>query len=140
MRHRVAVVLALVALVACEKVFPSSVGGHRFVDEMKLEMVYRSPTQAKPSEPVGFWNFKDRTSKPVSKESEETFGWKAGVNVAGLAERNGRLTGKSMSEFPIIYVDRKPAADESDVLHSIEIHMRADKGTNLSVSFQEKEK
>src|SRR5262245_49178489 len=140
MRHRVAPVLALLALVACEKAPPSSVGVHRLVDEMKPEMVHGSPTQAKPSEPAGFWNFKDRTSRPAPKESEETLGWKAGVNVAGLAERNGRLTGKSTSEFPIIYVDRKPAADESDVPHSIEIHMRADKGTNLSVSFQEKEK
>jgi arylsulfatase A-like enzyme len=136
----VAAILALLPLVACGKAPLSSVGVHRLVDEMKPEMVHGSPTASKPAESAGFWNFKERTSKPTPKESQETLGWKAGVNVAGLAERNGRLSGRSTSGFPIIYVDRKPAADDSDVPHSIEIHMRADKGANLSVRWQEGEK
>jgi arylsulfatase A-like enzyme len=140
MRHRMAAVLALLALAACGKAPPSNGGAHRLVDEMKPEMVHGSPTEAKPAEPAGFWNFKERTSRPTPKEPQETLGWKAGVNVTGLTERNGRLTGRSTSAFPIIYVDRKPAKDESDVPHSIEIHMRADKGANLSVSTQENEK
>jgi arylsulfatase A-like enzyme len=138
--HRVAAVLALLPLVACGKAPQSSLGVHRLVDEMKPEMVSASPAAPKPAEPAGFWDFKERTSQPTAKESQETLGWKAGVNVTGLAEHNGRLTGRTTSGFPIIYVDRKPAADESDLPHSIEIHMRADKGANLSVSTQENEK
>jgi hypothetical protein len=140
MRHCVATVLSFLTLVACGKAPPSNVGAHRLVDQMKPEMVHGSLAQAKAAEPAGFWNFKERTSRPTPKESQETLGWKAGVNVAGLAERNGRLTGRSTSGFPIIYVDRKPSADESDVAYSLEIHMRVDKGTNVSVSAEEDEK
>ena len=140
MRNVLAAVLALLALVACGKAPPSSIGVYRLVDEMKPEMVKASPAASKAAEPAGLWNFKERISRPTAKENQETLGWKAGVNVTGLAERNGRLIGRSTSGFPIIYVDRKPAADESDVPHSIEIHMRADKGANLSVSTEENEK
>ncbi len=140
MGHRVVAVLAMLLLVACGKAPPSNVGVHRLVDEIKPEMVSGSPAVSKPAEPAGFWNFKEKTSSPIAKDNQATLGWKAGLNVTGLVESNGRLTGHSTSDFPIIYVDRKPAADESDLPHSIEIHMRANKGTNLSVSFQESEK
>jgi hypothetical protein len=124
-------------MVSCGRAPAGSTGVHRLVDDLKPEMVQGRPADTKPPEPAGYWNFKEGTASPVPKEAPETLGWKTGVDVAGLTVKDGHLTGRSTSGFPILYVNRMPAADEADVPHSIEIHMRADKGANLSISSQE---
>jgi arylsulfatase A-like enzyme len=112
----------------------SGVVTYRLVDELKPEMVQGSAADRKTPESSGVWDFKEGTSRPAAEKSPETLGWLPGINVGSLAVRDGRLTGRSTGDFPIIYVDRKPAPDDSDTVHAIEIHMRADKGANLAVN------
>ncbi|MGH9334086.1 MAG: sulfatase, partial [Vicinamibacteria bacterium] len=60
--------------------------------------------------------------------------WKAGPGVAGLEVREGRLTGKTTTAFPIVHVERTSGLDEPDVLHSVEVRARVSKGGNLEVA------
>ncbi len=63
--------------------------------------------------------------------------WKAGVGVDGLEVSEGRLTGRTTTDFPIIHVERGASApdnvDGADVLHAIELRLRVSAGENLQV-------
>ena len=50
--------------------------------------------------------------------------WDAGPGVTGLAARDGRLTGRTSSTFPLLHVQRTTGLDNHDVVHAIEIRMR----------------
>jgi arylsulfatase A-like enzyme len=54
--------------------------------------------------------------------------------VTGLAVRDGRLTGRSTGEFPIVSVARTRHMDNADQLYGFEIRARVSAGANLSVS------
>ena len=102
----------------------------RLVDTFRSEMVKGTPDSIREIEPLALWDF-SKPGQAKTKEAPETLGWKAGPAVSGLALRNGRLTGRSTADFPIVYVSQE--LENGDLIHSIEIRMRASKGANLSV-------
>jgi arylsulfatase A-like enzyme len=108
----------------------------RLVDTFRPEMVKGTPDSVGEISPLASWDF----SAPLlvkTREAPETLGWKPGRAVSGLALRNGRLTARSTTDFPIVYVT--PKIENDDLVHSVEIRMRSSNGANLSVSRESKE-
>jgi arylsulfatase A-like enzyme len=48
--------------------------------------------------------------------------------VSGLTLRDGRLVGKSTSDFPLLHFERTSGLDNLDLLHAIEVRMRVSAG------------
>jgi len=65
-----------------------------------------------------------------------TRGWEAGPGVAALAVRDGRLVGRSTSDFPLLHLERTSGLDDRDILHAIEVRARASAGGRLGVGFR----
>ena len=107
----------------------------RLVDHFNQKMVKNVPTQVTRPEPAGLWEFGETPERPP-EESSATLGWKAGAGVSSLRTEDGRLQGRTTTSFPIVYVERKEGLDTSDLLHAVEIRMRASKGANLSAESQ----
>ena len=106
----------------------------RLVDEFRPEMVSGAPTGVIASEGVA-WNFGESRGTESSRESAPAnLGWKAGHGVTGLRIRDGRLSGRTTNESPIIFVQQPEPGDGRDLLHYIEVRLRADKGLNLGVA------
>ena len=117
--------LGLIALGACGD--GSSNGVIRLVDRFEDDTVRNAPTKIAPPESIGSWNF----SEPGDSPSTAKLGWKAGVGVSALRVEDGRLRGRSTTNFPIIWVDNKDGVDSPDLLHAVEVRLRVDKGVNL---------
>ena len=107
----------------------------RLVDNFDKEMVKNVPTQVMRPEPAGLWGFGE-TPDEAPEEAPTTLGWKVGTAVSSLSVAEGRLQGRATTDFPIIYVERDEGLDTSDLLHAVEIRMRADKGANVSMQTQ----
>ena len=90
----------------------------RLVDEFDPDSVQGAPTSKAP-EPQALWNF----SEP-GEEGSPLLGWKAGVGVSGLKVVDGKLTGRTTSETPIIYAMSPDTVDGSDLFHSLEVKAR----------------
>ena len=87
--------------------------------------------QALPQLPVPArteWRFADVDGPPLA-------GWQAATGVTDLAQRDGRLYGKTVSDKPLITVERTSGLDEDDMLHAVEVRLRASAGANLLVHF-----
>ncbi len=76
---------------------------------------------------------------PELETLAETRGWEAGPGVAELAVRDGRLVGRTTSDFPILRVERTSGLDSEDHLHAIEIRLRVSAGSNLEVATRSEE-
>ena len=50
--------------------------------------------------------------------------WEAGPGVVGLTVRDGRLTGRTSSAFPVLRFQRTTGLNNADVVHAVEIRMR----------------
>jgi arylsulfatase A-like enzyme len=61
--------------------------------------------------------------------------WRAGFGVADLSVRNGRLTGRATAAVPILAVELPPVAD-SEVVHEIQVRMRASEGTQVAATLR----
>ena len=107
----------------------------RLVDHFNQKMVKNVPTRVTRPEPAGLWEFGETPERPP-EESPATLGWKAGAGVSSLRIEDGRLQGRTTTNFPIVYVERKEGLDTPDLLHAVEIRMRASKGANLSAESQ----
>ncbi|HEV7502365.1 MAG TPA: hypothetical protein VGQ33_20255, partial [Vicinamibacteria bacterium] len=57
--------------------------------------------------------------------------WDAPAGVAGLAIREGHLTGRTTSDFPILHVERSDIANDRDLLHEVQVRARVSKGGTL---------
>ena len=90
----------------------------RLVDEFDPDSVQGAPTSQAP-EPQALWNF----SEP-GEEGSPLLGWKAGVGVSGLQVVDGKLTGRTTSETPIIYAMSPETLDGADLFHSLEVKAR----------------
>lgn len=95
----------------------------RLVDVFNAESVEGAPNSAEP-EPQALWNFSEPSDDP-------THGWKAGPGVADLRVIDGKLTGRSTTDFPIIYVARPESVDTADAFHSIEISATTSGGAEI---------
>jgi arylsulfatase A-like enzyme len=66
--------------------------------------------------------------------------WASGPGVAALSVREGRLVGRSSSDFPMIHLEGKPSADATDILHEIVVNMKGSKAGRLWVTLLDGEK
>ena len=124
--------MATAAVPACNRQPADSGAVIRLVDAFKPEAV----TGGKPSTrelPKTEWRFDGAAPTPAPAEFAATRGFEANSNVQGFAIRDGKLTGRSTSEMPLIRVSRTRDLDSRDQFHSIEIRMRASAGANLTV-------
>ncbi len=105
-------------------------GGERtihLVDRFDSKMIEGSPQSAE-AKPAALWDFSTATGG-----DNATLGWKAGPGVTGLKVVDGRLTGRSTTDFPVIYAER-PAVDENDTVYSLDVRLRANDGANMSAN------
>jgi arylsulfatase A-like enzyme len=105
----------------------------RFVDLYKPAMLRGSTAQATKPARRTEWRFDGNPPTPAPKEFAETRGWQAGLGVSGLTIRDGRLTGRSTSEFPVLQIERTQDLDNRDQFHAIEVRMKVSAGRNVSV-------
>jgi arylsulfatase A-like enzyme len=101
----------------------------RLVDRFDSKMIEGSPRGAE-AKPAARWDFSTAAN---AGSADATLGWKAGPGVSGLRIVDGRLTGRSTTEFPVIYAER-PAMDANDVLHSLDVRIRVSTGANMSAN------
>ena len=96
----------------------------RLVDLYKPEVV--EGRQAAREPPPRFeWTFADG----------DLHGWQAGIGVSGLAVRDGRLVGHATSNEPLITVEI-PNLPASDVVHEVQVQMRATGGTRVDATLR----
>ncbi|PYQ38054.1 MAG: hypothetical protein DMF77_25095, partial [Acidobacteria bacterium] len=76
---------------------------------------------------------------PSSGPSGTPPAWTAGPGVQGLTVRDGHLVGRATSDLPVIDLERPPSEDR-DVVHEVQVRMRASAGANLSVALRPTEK
>jgi len=104
----------------------------RLLDEFASATVEGQSTDSVPSPPPTEWRFD-------GSASDANLQWKAGPGVAGLSVRDGFLKARSTTEIPILHVERTSGLENRDVLHSVEVRMRASEGANLAVMFSNSE-
>jgi arylsulfatase A-like enzyme len=89
------------------------------------------------------WRFAAATSDAPARtptiSGAKPPGWTAGPGVQGLAVRDGRLVGRTSTDVALIDLERPPS-DDRDVVHEVQIRMRASAGANLSVMLRPTEK
>ena len=106
----------------------------RLVDQFRPELVSGAPTRVNAPEGVA-WNFGEPSQKGNAQSSAAAnLGWKAGHGISGLRVRDGRLVGRTTNSAPILYVEQENPGDGRDLLHSVELRLRVDKGTNLGLA------
>jgi arylsulfatase A-like enzyme len=116
----------------------------RLIDAFDAKLVEGSPAQAggqtvRRTE----WRFDGPAPSPPPRPAAgpspspapfpATRGWEAGPGVAGLAIRDGKLLGRTTSEFPILHVERTTGLENADQVQAVEVRLRVSKGSNLSV-------
>ena len=107
----------------------------RLVDRFQPEMVVDTPTKVKTASLPIAWSFAEPSSPQPPKKATANLGWKPGVGVSGIRIREGRLQGRSTTDFPIIYTLRSERLDDRDLLAEVEVRMRVNKGANLGLQF-----
>jgi hypothetical protein len=94
----------------------------RLVDVYKPEVLHGTAAAARVA-PKNEWRFDGPVPVPEPKEFAATRGWE-GHSVAGLTIRDGKLTGKTVSDFLILRIERTKNVDNVDQFHSVEIRMK----------------
>lgn len=103
----------------------------RLVDLFQSDRVSDSPVEME-ERPRTEWRFDGST--PELETFAATGGFEAGPGVSDLAVRVGRLVGQTTTAMPLLRVERTEGFEEEDVLHAIEIRLRASAGSNLQVA------
>jgi len=116
--HTVALLAAL-SLAACSGGPPQGATGIRLVDQFNAKSVSGSP-QNLAAEPAVSWNF----SQPGGN-TDPLHGWKAGPGVTDLKVVDGKLTGRTTTDFPLIYGPITQTVDAADDFHSLDIRIRS---------------
>lgn len=122
-----AAALAVLFLTACHRA--PQPGLIRLVDRFDGAQVESRP-QGEELAPGAFWDF--AAAPPAGQDPLR--GWKAGPGVERLRVENGRLTGRSTSNFPVLYVERPKSVDPNDEFDSLEVRIRVSAGANLSAT------
>ena len=85
--------------------------------------------------PQSLWKFDGSAPIPADVTPAITLGWRGEQGVEGLVIQDGRLTGRTTSDHPILSVERTDGYNDPDMLHSLEIRLRVSAGSNLHVNF-----
>ena len=80
------------------------------------------------------WRFDGTPPASPAKTFAATWGWEGGTGISGLAVREGKLTGRTTSDFPILRIERTAELDSRDQFHAIELRMRASGGSTISIA------
>jgi arylsulfatase A-like enzyme len=80
------------------------------------------------------WRFASTPPRPGGPSP-----WTPGPGVQGLTVRDERLVGRATTDLPIIDFQRPPSEDR-DVVHEVQVRMRASAGANVSVALRPTEK
>ncbi len=116
-RNSLVAVAACAIAVACSSSGPrpvSSPAAIRLVDEFKPASISGGSSAPRREIPRTEWRF-DQAIKDK---------WEAGPGVTGLAVRDGKLSGRASTTFPVLHVQRTTGLDSQDIVHAIEIRMR----------------
>lgn len=134
MKLRLALLVLVAAMPACGRSSAPAQAAIRLVDLFKPGVLHgevqASQRPVKPTE----WRFDGPEPAPPPKELAATRGWQAGANIGGLAIRDGRLTGRTSSEFPLLKIERTTELDNRDQFHAVEIKMKASAGGTVSLA------
>lgn len=127
------VILPVLALTAgCPFGSPpeSGPGTIRLVGRFAPSGVEGTPPAAAPIAPTQ-WRF-DGVAGAGGAGGPST-SWQAGPHVERAAVRDGLLTGRATGDFPILALQRPPAADLPDQVQAIEIRVRVSAGASLGL-------
>jgi arylsulfatase A-like enzyme len=124
-------VAILIVSVACGRAAPSGPVTIRLVDLFKPEVLQGTEQTASTSRPTE-WRFDGEPTQAHGKFGA-TRGAEASPSVQGLSVKDGRLVGRSTSDFPIVRVERTADLDNADQVHAIEIRLTVSAGANISV-------
>ncbi len=138
-----AVILAGACVAGCSRSDSTAeTSAIRLVDLFEPRFVSGSPAKPARTIPRTEWRFDAAASAPASSSagSPGVRPWKQGPGVAGLTIGDGRLTGRTTDDFPILHIERTSGLDNHDLLHAVEIRMRVSAGRELSVAIDGGEK
>jgi len=110
----------------------SDVTSLRLADIYDEGVVEGEPSKPRSELPRTEWTFDSSTEKSLTDD------W-ASYQVNRLRVSHGKLTGRASTDFPILHAVRKSDVDDRDVLHSIEVKLKASGGSNLSLNFSDSE-
>jgi len=113
----------------------SSDGGRsiRLVDDFTPEAVSGAAAGPARQIPKTEWRFDGPPPAPAPSAFPATRGWEGGPGVTGLTIRDGRLAGRTTSDFPVLHLERTTGVDNPDLVHAVEIRMRVSGGGNVAV-------
>jgi arylsulfatase A-like enzyme len=106
----------------------------RLTDHFHRATVEGTPVDVAEPEPLDWWQFGQEPPPEIPADARSTWGWKALDGVNGFNLRDGRLSGRSVGDLPVLAAPRFRNPDDDDPIHSIEVRMRATAGGNLLVS------
>jgi arylsulfatase A-like enzyme len=133
--RRLEAILLLSFAAGCTARPPQGPATVRLADVYEPAAVEGRPASLAPR-PRTEWRF----DGPGSGKLAATRGWEAGPGVAGLAVRDGRLVGRSNSDFPMLHLVRTSGLEDRDILHAFEVRARASVAGRLSVTGRAAEK
>lgn len=128
------VILAAAAGPACGRPGgPDGGGSIRLVDDFTPEAVSGGAPGPAREIPRTEWRFDGPAPARAPSAFAATRGWEAGPGVTGLTIRDGRLAGRTTSDFPVLHLERTTGVDNPDLVHAVEIRMRVSGGGNVAV-------
>ncbi len=123
----VSTLLAALSLAGCSGGPPRGTTGIRLVDHFTSKSVTGAPKNLA-AEPAVSWNF----SQP-GESKDPLLGWKAGPGVTDLKLVDGKLRGRTTTDFPLVYAPLTQTVDAADDFHSVDIRLRASAEGDLIV-------
>src|SRR5262245_52202622 len=125
---------ALLLASACQKATPKAHGPIRLVDLYKPDP-QPSGAAGPAKEPTGTaWSFvaAPPAAPAAGQPAKPAPPFEAGPGVLDLSVKGGHLVGRTTAALPIVDL-RRPRSEDRDVLHEVQIRMRASAGTSVSV-------
>lgn len=130
---RVLLVALLLGSAACSEPVSQVVPSQRLVDQIGPGSIVGTPaaTGHEPRTPTE-WRFDQPPTGPLHPLHPQTRGWRAAAGIAGLRVEDGRLSGRTTSDSPILHFERGSGLDDPDPLHEIRIRLKVSAGTELA--------
>jgi arylsulfatase A-like enzyme len=135
LRARVAILLMLASLAACTREPRAAPTALRLVDLYRPEAVQARVVSPAPERTE--WRFDAPPAAapagPPAKPAAAHLGWQAGPGVAQLRVRDGLLTGRATTSFPLLHVEWPGAVGNLDTVHEVQVRLRVSAGKTIGV-------